>query len=109
MKQVQDWFWQLPFTKIAVIGAFAIIGAALPKDLAIRDRWMTFFIGFISALVFGEPVREILSLPESAAYGMAGVLAMTGRNIAVFIIRASRDPKAFAKDIMEVWRGTRSR
>ncbi|MDN3719403.1 hypothetical protein QW131_09835 [Roseibium salinum] len=50
-------------------------------------------------------MREQLGLSESWAFGMAGILAMTGRNLAVFIIRASRDPKAFAKDLMEVWRG----
>ncbi|MCX2722631.1 hypothetical protein [Roseibium salinum] len=90
---------------MAVIAAFAAIGAALPKDLSTRDRLMTFFVGFILALVFGEPMREQLGLSESWAFGMAGILAMTGRNLAVFIIRASRDPKAFAKDLMEVWRG----
>jgi len=36
---------------------------------------------------------------------MAGILAMSGRNIAVFILRASRDPKTFAKDVLEIWRG----
>ncbi|MCK7611951.1 hypothetical protein [Roseibium sediminicola] len=108
MKQIIEWFWQLPLTKITVIAAFAAIGAALPKDLSVRDRWMTFFIGFVAALVFGEPMRSVLGLEETWAYGMAGVLAMTGRNIAVCIIRASRDPKAFAKDLMEIWRGSRS-
>ncbi len=105
MKQIYDWFWHLPLTKITVIAAFAAIGAALPKDLSARDRLMTFFVGFMAALVFGEPMREILSLPDSAAYGMAGVLAMTGRNLAVFILRASRDPKAIARDVVEIWRG----
>eukprot|EP00903_Cladosiphon_okamuranus_P001614 g1612.t1 len=96
---------RLPLSKIAAISAFAIIGAALPKDLTARQRVMTFFVGFIAALVFGEPMRELMNLSESWAFGMAGILAMTGRNIAVFIIRASRDPKAFAKDILEIWRG----
>jgi hypothetical protein len=97
--------WQLPLTKIAAITAFAAIGAALPKDLSARDRLMTFFVGFIAALVFGEPVRRLMGLEETWAFGMAGVLAMTGRNLAVFVLRASRDPKRFAQDVMEIWRG----
>lgn len=106
MRDYFDWFWQLPLTKIAAITAFAAIGAALPKDLSARDRLMTFFVGFMAALVFGEPMRRLLGLEESWAFGMAGILAMTGRNIAVFVIRASRDPKTFFKDVMEIWRGT---
>ena len=106
MRDYFEWFWQLPLTKIAAITAFAAIGAALPKDLSARDRLMTFFIGFIAALVFGEPMRGLLGLGEAWAMGMAGVIAMTGRNLAVFVLRASRDPKTFAKDVMEIWRGT---
>ncbi|CTQ67074.1 hypothetical protein LAX5112_01202 [Roseibium alexandrii] len=105
MKALHEWFWDLPMTKIAVIAAFAMIGAALPKDLSARDRLMTFFVGFLAALVFGEPVRALMNLSETYAFGMAGILAMTGRNIAVFIIRASRDPKTFFKDVLEIWRG----
>ncbi|MEW4459559.1 hypothetical protein AB1K42_15825 [Roseibium algicola] len=100
-----EWVWHLPLTKITAITAFAMIGAALPKDLSARDRMMTFFVGFIAALVFGEPVRSVLGFGEMWAYGMAGILAMTGRNIAVFILRASRDPKTFAQDLLEIWRG----
>ena len=107
MKALYEWFWQLPMVNLVVIAAFAAIGAALPKDLSLRERAGTFFIGFIAALVFGEPVRGILGLGETWGYGMAGILAMTGRNIAVFILRASRDPHHFAKDILEIWRGTR--
>lgn len=105
MRQFIDWFWQLPLTKIGVIAAFAAIGSLLPKDLSPRDRVMTFFVGFMAAMVFGEPMREMLALPDSAAFGMAGVLAMTGKNIAVFIIRASRNPHEFAKEVLELWRG----
>jgi hypothetical protein len=106
MKAVSDWFWQLPLTKIAVIAAFAAIGAALPKDLSARDRLMTFFIGFLAALVFGEPARQLMSLSETWAFGMAGILAMTGRNLAVFVMRASRDPAGTLQTALEIWRGT---
>ncbi|EFO32634.1 hypothetical protein TRICHSKD4_2436 [Roseibium sp. TrichSKD4] len=105
MKPVLDWLWQLPLTKLAVVAIFAAIGAALPKDLSPRDRLMTFFVGFMAAVVFGEPLREILSMSDTWAFGMAGILAMTGRNIAVFVIRASRDPAGFAKTCLEIWRG----
>lgn len=105
MKEYSEWFWQLPLIKLAVIAAFAIIGASLPKDLSARDRVMTFFIGFLAALVFGEPLREILTMSDSWAFGMAGILAMTGRNIAVFFLRASRDPAGFAKTCLQIWRG----
>jgi hypothetical protein len=105
MREFLDWVTAQPVAKVAVIMAFAAVGALLPKDLSPRDRIMTFFVGFLAALVFGEPVREILALPESTAYGMAGILAMTGRNIAVFVIRASRDPAGFAREVLEIWRG----
>jgi len=105
MKEFFEWAWHLPLAKIAAITAFAAIGAALPKDLSARDRLMTFFVGFMAALVFGEPIRSLFGFGEEWAYGMAGILAMSGRNIAVFILRASRDPKTFAKDMLEIWRG----
>ncbi|MEP3120287.1 MAG: hypothetical protein ABJO52_00295 [Nisaea sp.] len=105
MKSFLDWALELPLPKIAVIGAFAIVGAVLPTDLKPKQRIATFFIGFLAALVFGDPLRSVMGLPETWAYGMAGVLAMTGRNIAVFVIRISRDPAAFARTAVEIWRG----
>ena len=68
---------------------------------------MTFFVGFLAALVFGEPLRELLSMSDTWAFGMAGILAMTGRNITVFFLRASRDPAGFAKTVFEIWRGAK--
>lgn len=109
MKTVTDWLLAMPLTKVAVIAIFAVIGAALPKDLSPRDRLMTFFVGFMAALVFGEPLREILSMSDSWAFGMAGILAMTGRNLAVFIVRASRDPVGSGKQLLDLWRGTPSK
>lgn len=105
MTRFIQWLEALPSAKIAVVAAFAIIGAALPKDLSARDRVATFYVGFMAAMVFGEPLRDLLGLPEPWTPGMAGILAMTGRNIAVFVIRASRDPAGFAKTCMEIWRG----
>lgn len=105
MKTVIDWLLAMPFSKIAVIAIFAAIGAALPKDLSPRDRLMTFFVGFMAAMVFGEPLREVLSMSDSWAFGMAGILAMTGRNLAVFILRASRDPVGSGRALLELWRG----
>jgi hypothetical protein len=105
MREITDWFWQLPFMKILVVAAFAAIGAALPKDLTARDRLMTFFVGFLAALVFGEPVRALMGLSEAWAFGMAGILAMTGRNLAVFALRASRDPVGTLQHVREIWRG----
>ena len=109
MKTLAAWVCKLPVAKIAVIAAFATIGATLPRDLSLRDRLGAFFTGFLAALVFGEPVRTLLGLPETWAFGMAGILAMTGRNIAVFALRASRDPARLARDIMDIWRGPRGR
>lgn len=105
MTRLSDWVASLPTTKILIIIAFAVIGAALPKDLSQRQRLMTFFVGFIAALVFGEPVREVLGASDSWGYGMAGIIAMTGRNIAVYMIRASKDPAGAAREILEVWKG----
>ena len=86
-------------------GGGAAIGAALPKDLTPRERLMTFFVGFMAAMVFGEPLREILSMSDSWAFGMAGILAMTGRNLAVFVLRMSRDPVGSAAKLLNLWRG----
>lgn len=112
MKTLTQWFWMLfewfmalPLTKIGVIAVFAAIGAALPKDLTARERLMTFFVGFMAAMVFGEPLREILSMSDSWAFGMAGILAMTGRNLAVFVLRMSRDPVGSAASVLKIWRG----
>ncbi|MBG6148071.1 hypothetical protein IWQ48_003793 [Labrenzia sp. EL_13] len=100
-----EWFLSLPLIRIGVIAAFAAIGAALPKDLTRRQRAGTFFIGFMAALVFGEPLRELLAMSDSWAFGMAGVLAMTGRNLAVFVIRASKDPVGSVAKFLNAWRG----
>lgn len=105
MKTLIDWFLALPLTKIGVIAVFAAIGAALPKDLTPRQRLGTFFVGFMAALVFGEPLRELLAMSDTWAFGMAGILAMTGRNLAVFALRASRDPVGVAAKILKLWRG----
>lgn len=99
-----EWLLTHATPKLAIVAIFAAIGAALPKDLTLRQRLMTFFVGFVAALVFGEPVRETLGASESWGYGMAGIIAMTGRNVAVYIIRASKDPAAAAREILEVWR-----
>ena len=112
MKTLVNWFWvfvewclSMPLTKIAVIAVFAAIGAALPKDLTPRERLGAWFIGFMAALVFGEPLREVLSMSDSWAFGMAGILAMTGRNLAVFVLRMSRDPVGSAERVLNIWRG----
>lgn len=107
MKDFIAWFEQLPLSKMAVIAAFAAVGALLPKDLSPRERIGTFFIGFLVAFVFGEPVRLWLGMPENFVSGIAGVLAMTGRNIAVFILRASRNPAETTREIMDIWRSGR--
>lgn len=99
-----DWVLAHATPKMAIIAIFAMIGAALPKDLTLRQRLATFFVGFVAALVFGEPVRETLGASDSWGFGMAGIIAMTGRNIAVYIIRASKDPAGAAREVLEVWR-----
>ncbi|MHC5656032.1 hypothetical protein [Stappia sp. ICDLI1TA098] len=106
--RVLDWVWAHATPKLAIVAIFAGIGAALPKDLTLRQRLMTFFVGFVAALVFGEPVRETLGASSSWGYGMAGIIAMTGRNIAVYIIRASKDPAKAVREILEIWKGRRT-
>ena len=104
VSRMLEWLLTHATPKLAIVAIFAAIGAALPKDLTLRQRLMTFFVGFVAALVFGEPVRETLGASDSWGYGMAGIIAMTGRNVAVYIIRASKDPAAAAREILEVWR-----
>ncbi|MEJ8474435.1 hypothetical protein [Roseibium algae] len=105
MRDYLEWMQDQVSGRVLVIAAFAFIGASLPKDLTVRQRGQAFFVGGLAALVFGEPVRELLALSDTWAYGMAGILAMTGRNIAIFILRASRDPASAAREVLGIWRG----
>ncbi len=105
MQALSEWIASLPGVRVATVVLFAAVGAVLPRDLALGARLMTFCIGVLAAIVFGEAVREALSLPSSWSNGIAGILAMTGRNIAVYVIRASKDPAAAAREALEIVRG----
>ncbi|MBO9458963.1 hypothetical protein [Labrenzia sp. R5_0] len=109
MRDAIDWLHNHISGRVVVIAAFALVGASLPKDLTTRQRAQAFFVGALAALVFGEPVREFVGFSETWAYGLAGIIAMTGRNIAVYILRASKDPAETFRDFMDIWRGPRQK
>ncbi|WP_160116643.1 hypothetical protein [Pseudovibrio ascidiaceicola] len=49
----------------------------------------------------------IFELKAAFSDATAGVLAMSGRNITVFVLRLSRDPFKSAGMILKIWKGYR--
>ncbi|KZL18139.1 hypothetical protein [Pseudovibrio sp. WM33] len=96
-------FYHLPFWKTAVIVAFALIGALL-QEAGFWQRVLTFFIGIAAAVTFTQPLLDFFELRPAFSDATAGVLAMSGRNITVFVLRLSRDPVKSAELLLGVWR-----
>jgi hypothetical protein len=71
----------------------AIIAVLLDRK---RYTWFTAILAIIAgalvAILATDPIVSVLNLPENAAHGIAGVLGITGRNIVVWMNKASENP-----------------
>lgn len=71
----------------------AIIAVLLDRK---RYTWWTAILAVIAgalvAILATDPIVSILSLPENAAHGIAGVLGITGRNLVMWVNKASENP-----------------
>lgn len=71
----------------------AVIAVLLDRK---RYTWFTAILaiiaGALTAVLATDPIVSILGLPEGAAHGVAGVLGITGRNIIVWLNKASENP-----------------
>ncbi|KZK82424.1 hypothetical protein PsAD46_03552 [Pseudovibrio sp. Ad46] len=99
-------FYHLPFWKTAVIVAFAVVGALMHKEAGFWQRVLTFSCGVLAAAVFTDPLLQLIGLQAELDDPTAGVLALSGRNIAAFVLVASRDPVKAAKEILGIIRSS---
>ncbi|KZL06752.1 hypothetical protein PsAD2_04265 [Pseudovibrio axinellae] len=99
-------FYRLPLWKTAIILGFALIGALL-QEASFLQRVLTFFIGIAAATTFTEPLIIFFDLKPGLSDATAGVLAMSGRNMAAFTLRISRDPFKATENFLKFWRGKR--
>ena len=94
--------------KIATIIA-GFIGAVISIVVDYRSHDFLTAIGSLIAGVFIAAIAtnitiEYFSLSEVWGNGIAGFLGITGRNLIVFFIRASRDPANTISIILKGWR-----
>ncbi len=105
MQAVQAWLLSWPLVRIGIIVFFAVVAACSPAEAPLRVRLMTFAIGVGTAVVFTGAVAEYLALSEVVANGVAGGLALCGRNLTMYAWRASKNPVKTLRDVMDVFRG----
>lgn len=105
MNEIFDLLNKFPPTKWVVIVCFAILGTFMQRDMTLIGRLATFFIGIGVAVVFAEPIRMLLRLDSGWSDAVSALLALTGHNIADYIIRASKDPPNAIKELLDIWRG----
>jgi membrane associated rhomboid family serine protease len=71
----------------------AVVAVLLDRK---RYTWFTAILAIIAgalvAILATDPIVSVLGLPEGAAHGIAGVLGITGRNIIVWLNKASENP-----------------
>lgn len=75
----------------------AMGGAALAVAFEFkRHTWATAILAFVSGAVVAMfatgPIIDFWSLPESYSNAIAGVLGISGRNLIVWLLQASKDP-----------------
>lgn len=99
------WLAHASVTKWSVIVGFALLGAILQRDLTLSGRLLALAAGIGAAVIFADPIRQFLNLDPSWSDAVAAGLALTGRNWAVFMLRATRDPIATVKEFLAIWRG----
>lgn len=100
-----DFLSRIPPTKWVVICLFAVLGTIMQRDMTFVGRFVTFFAGFLAAVIFAEPLRSLLGLDVSWSDAISAVLALTGRNWAAYAVRVTKDPTAAAREILDIWRG----
>lgn len=105
MSEWIEWLSRAPVIKWAVIVGFAVLSAAMQRDMTLMGRFLTLTAGIGAAVVFADPVILFFELSPTYGNAIAAVLAMTGRNWAAFAIRASRDPIKTLEDFKGVWWG----
>ncbi|MEP3049393.1 MAG: hypothetical protein ABJL55_16215 [Roseibium sp.] len=105
MTEWLEWLSRAPVVKWIVIIGFAMLSAAMQRDMSLVGRMLTLVAGVAAAVVFADPFVQFFDLSATYANAVAAVLAMTGRNWAAFAIRASRDPIKTLAEVKAVWWG----
>jgi hypothetical protein len=75
----------------------ALAGASLAILLELRRHtWATALLALASGAAVAwagtDPLVAFFQLEQNAAYAVAGVLGVTGRNLIVWLLNVSRDP-----------------
>ncbi|WP_247874534.1 MULTISPECIES: hypothetical protein [unclassified Brucella] len=99
-----EWAQRVPLAKWSIILIFSILGAIMQRDMTWPGRALAFVIGIMAAVVFAEPVCSLLNLDQSYSTAIAAVLAMTGRNWAAYVVRASHNPTRAIAELLDIWR-----
>lgn len=99
-----EWAQRVPLAKWSIIIAFAVMGAIMQRDMTWPGRTLAFFIGISAAVVFAEPVQRLLGLDASYSNAISAVLALTGRNWAAYLVRATKNPTAALNELLDIWR-----
>lgn len=60
--------------------------------------------GVFAAVLFSSPTVEFLDLSEGWGNAVAGVYGIAGRNLVMWIRRASQDPPAILSNLLKGWR-----
>lgn len=105
MIDLHDPVTKVSIAKWSIILVFSLVGAIMQRDMTWFGRVISFSIGIAAAVVFAEPIRELLSLDPGWSDAISAILALTGRNWAAYAVRATKDPTSAARDILDVWRG----
>lgn len=84
--------------KLSTLAAAGIMGVlAVLLDIK-RHSWITGILAVITGMAVAglatDAIVAGLNLPHDAAYAVAGVLGISGRNIVIWISLVSKDPLA---------------
>lgn len=84
--------------KLSTLAAAGIMGViAVVLDIK-RHSWVSGVLAVVAGMVVAglstDAIVAGLNLPHDAAYAVAGVLGISGRNIVIWITLVSKDPLA---------------
>lgn len=90
-----------------LIASFAGAVASIVVDFRNHDFLTALgaiFAGVFIAAIASEPTVEFFKLSGSWGDGIAGIYGITGRNLVMWLRKASQDPTSIVSSILKGWR-----